>query len=335
MRQMQKRHQETDEKDGRLIGGKMKATEFQEKTEQIVQAVSQVIIGKDREIRLVLAAFLAGGHVLLEDVPGLGKTMLVKTISRVLDLPFKRIQFTPDLLPSDLTGIHFYDQKQEEFVFRPGPLFANLVLADEINRATPRTQSALLEAMEEKQITVDGVTKTLSLPFMVLATQNPIETFGTFPLPEAQLDRFMIRLSLGYPQKEEEKRIVEADRFDPLSQVRPIITSDQIDQLIALPPTVAIHEEVMDYLLDITRMTRTEDNIQTGVSPRGSIALAKLARVMAAMEGRDYVLPEDIKYLAPYVLNHRVISRNRHTVASAQNLIDQIVSQVRVPLEAV
>ncbi len=261
--------------------------------------------------------------------------MLVKTISRVLDLPFKRIQFTPDLLPSDLTGIHFYDQKQEEFVFRPGPLFANLVLADEINRATPRTQSALLEAMEEKQITVDGVTKTLSLPFMVLATQNPIETFGTFPLPEAQLDRFMIRLSLGYPQKEEEKRIVEADRFDPLSQVRPIITSDQIDQLIALPPTVAIHEEVMDYLLDITRMTRTEDNIQTGVSPRGSIALAKLARVMAAMEGRDYVLPEDIKYLAPYVLNHRVISRNRHTVASAQNLIDQIVSQVRVPLEAV
>lgn len=313
----------------------MKATEFQEKTEQIVQAVSQVIIGKDREIRLVLAAFLAGGHVLLEDVPGLGKTMLVKTISRVLDLPFKRIQFTPDLLPSDLTGIHFYDQKQEEFVFRPGPLFANLVLADEINRATPRTQSALLEAMEEKQITVDGVTKTLSLPFMVLATQNPIETFGTFPLPEAQLDRFMIRLSLGYPQKEEEKRIVEADRFDPLSQVQPIITSDQIDQLIALPPTVAIHEEVMDYLLDITRMTRTEDNIQTGVSPRGSIALAKLARVMAAMEGRDYVLPEDIKYLAPYVLNHRVISRNRHTVASAQNLIDQIVSQVRVPLEAV
>ena len=313
----------------------MKATEFQEKTEQIVQAVSQVIIGKDREIRLVLAAFLAGGHVLLEDVPGLGKTMLVKTISRVLDLPFKRIQFTPDLLPSDLTGIHFYDQKQEEFVFRPGPLFANLVLADEINRATPRTQSALLEAMEEKQITVDGVTKTLSLPFMVLATQNPIETFGTFPLPEAQLDRIMIRLSLGYPQKEEEKRIVESDRFDPLSQVRPIITSDQIDQLIALPPTVAIHEEVMDYLLDITRMTRTEDNIQTGVSPRGSIALAKLARVMAAMEGRDYVLPEDIKYLAPYVLNHRVISRNRHTVASAQNLIDQIVSQVRVPLEAV
>ncbi|HHT20302.1 MAG TPA: MoxR family ATPase [Tissierellia bacterium] len=307
---------------------------FRDRTEQIVAAVSQVIIGKDQEIRLVLAAFLAGGHVLLEDVPGLGKTMLVKTFSKVMDLPFKRIQFTPDLLPSDLTGIHFYDQKAEEFVFRPGPLFANLVLADEINRATPRTQSALLEAMEEKQITVDGVTKQLSLPFMVLATQNPIETFGTFPLPEAQLDRFMIRLSLGYPEKDEERRIVEADREDPLSKVEPVLTIEDIDQLMTLAPQVNIKPEVMDYLLDISRLTRQDDNIQTGVSPRGSIALAKMARVMAAMAGRDYVLPEDVKLLAPYVFNHRVISRNRHGVASAQALIADIISQVKVPLEA-
>jgi len=307
---------------------------FRDRTEQIVAAVSQVIIGKDQEIRLVLAAFLAGGHVLLEDVPGLGKTMLVKTFSKVMDLPFKRIQFTPDLLPSDLTGIHFYDQKAEEFVCRPGPLFANLVLADEINRATPRTQSALLEAMEEKQITVDGVTKQLSLPFMVLATQNPIETFGTFPLPEAQLDRFMIRLSLGYPEKDEERRIVEADREDPLSKVEPVLTIEDIDQLMTLAPQVNIKPEVMDYLLDISRLTRQDDNIQTGVSPRGSIALAKMARVMAAMAGRDYVLPEDVKLLAPYVFNHRVISRNRHGVASAQALIADIISQVKVPLEA-
>lgn len=312
----------------------MDYTNFRDKTDQIVQAVSQVIIGKDQEIRLVLAAFLAGGHVLLEDVPGLGKTMLVKTFSRVLDLPFKRIQFTPDLLPSDLTGIHFYDQKEEEFVFRPGPLFSNLVLADEINRATPRTQSALLEAMEEKQITVDGVTKALSLPFMVLATQNPIETFGTFPLPEAQLDRFMIRLSLGYPEKDEERRIVEADRHDPLSKVKSVIQKDEITELMTLAPQVNIQDEVMDYILDISRLTRHDDNIQTGVSPRGSIALAKLARVLAAMEGRDYVLPEDVKYLAPYVFNHRVISRNRHSVSSAQELITNIISQVKVPLEA-
>ena len=313
----------------------MTVTEFKQTSDRIVAAVSQVIIGKPAEIKLVLAAFLAGGHVLLEDVPGLGKTMLVKTFSKVLNLPFKRIQFTPDLLPSDLTGIHFFDQKQAEFIFRPGPLFANLILADEINRATPRTQSALLEAMEEKQVTVDGVTKGLTLPFMVLATQNPIETFGTFPLPEAQLDRFMLRLSLGYPELEEEKRIVEADKDDPLSRVEPVITGDEIERLMAIGPTIMMHSDVLDYLLAIVRQTRRADHIQTGVSPRGSIALAKIARVLAAMEGRDYVLPEDVKYLAPYVFNHRVISRNRHSVASAQELIVQLIDQVETPLENV
>lgn len=313
----------------------MTVTEFKQTSDRIVAAVSQVIIGKPAEIKLVLAAFLAGGHVLLEDVPGLGKTMLVKTFSKVLNLPFKRIQFTPDLLPSDLTGIHFYDQKQGEFIFRPGPLFANLILADEINRATPRTQSALLEAMEEKQVTVDGVTKGLTLPFMVLATQNPIETFGTFPLPEAQLDRFMLRLSLGYPELAEEKRIVEADKDEPLSKVEPVITGDEIERLMAVGPTIMMHSDVLDYLLAIVRQTRQADHIQTGVSPRGSIALAKIARVLAAMEGRDYVLPEDVKYLAPYVFNHRVISRNRHSVASAQELIVQLIDQVEAPLESV
>lgn len=306
---------------------------FQETTDKMVQAIGQVIIGKDKQIRLVLAAFLAGGHVLLEDVPGLGKTMLVKTISRVISLPFKRVQFTPDLLPSDLTGIHFYNQKDQEFVFRPGPLFTNLVLADEINRATPRTQSALLEAMEEKQITVDGETMKLPLPFMVLATQNPIETFGTFPLPEAQLDRFMLRISLGYPAMEEERMIVESDRHQPLLQVEAVVTPDEIEAMMALPNQVAIQPDVMDYLLQVARATREHDSIQTGASPRATIALAKMVRVYAAMQGRDYVIPEDIKELAPVVLNHRIISRNRHSVESAQELIRSITDQVAVPME--
>lgn len=311
----------------------MNYEEFQARCDSITQAVGQVIIGKDSVIQLVLAAFLAGGHVLLEDVPGLGKTMLVKSFSKAMDLPSKRIQFTPDLLPADLTGIHFYDQKQHEFVFRPGPLFSLLVLADEINRATPRTQSALLEAMEEKQITVDGETKRLVRPFMVLATQNPIETFGTFPLPEAQLDRFMLRLSLGYPEVEEEKQIIAADRHDPLASVSPVVDSTMIESMMALPPQVEIHPDVLDYIVAISRFTREDDAIQTGVSPRGSIALAKLARVWAAMQGRDYVLPEDVKYLAPYVYNHRIRSRNRHSVTSAQALIESVIDQVEVPLE--
>lgn len=313
----------------------MDSLTFQKTIDRLVQGISQVIVGKDREIRLVLAAFLAGGHVLLEDVPGLGKTMLVKTISRVLELPFKRIQFTPDLLPSDLTGIHFYHQKDQEFIFRPGPLFTSLVLADEINRATPRTQSALLEAMEEKQVTIDGETKALPRPFMVLATQNPIETFGTFPLPEAQLDRFMLRISLGYPEFSEERQIVTQDASSPLNRVEATVSAEEIDAIMTYPQSVRIHSEVMDYLVNIARATREHDLIQTGVSPRGTIALAKLSRVYAAMQGRDFVLPEDVKELAPVVFNHRVLSRNRHSVSSAQELIREVISGVTVPLETI
>ncbi|MDD3073263.1 MAG: AAA family ATPase, partial [Eubacteriales bacterium] len=240
---------------------------------KVIANVSRVIVGKDREIELLIVAFLSGGHMLLEDVPGMGKTMLIKAFAKTLDLQFKRIQFTPDLLPSDITGLNFYNQKNGDFQFREGPLFANIVLADEINRATPRTQSALLEAMEEKQITVDGETRKLQLPFMVLATQNPVESFGTFPLPEAQLDRFFMRIDLGYPTKEEEKAIIKMNIGNPLEAIGAVVDSQELEYIFANLSAVSIRPDVMDYLVDIVGETRNKDSIQLGVSPRGAIAL--------------------------------------------------------------
>ncbi|NMB07744.1 MAG: MoxR family ATPase [Tissierellia bacterium] len=306
--------------------------DFKEKT---IGNVSKVIIGKDKEIELIIVSFLAGGHVLLEDIPGTGKTMMVKAFSKTLDLPFKRIQFTPDLLPSDITGMNFYNQKISDFQFREGPLFSNIVLADEINRATPRTQSSLLEAMEEKQITSDGETRKLNLPFMVLATQNPIESYGTFPLPEAQLDRFFMRLKLGYPTKEEEKTIINKNIGNPLDNIGPIINQEELNYLLENVSQVSINEDVMDYLVEIVRETRNKKEIALGVSPRGSIAVFKASQAYAAINGRDYILPEDIKYVSPYVLNHRIIASGTKNIEDSIELIEEIVDGVKVPLESV
>ena len=295
--------------------------------------VAKVIVGKDREIELLLVAFLAGGHVLLEDVPGTGKTMMIKAFAKTLDLSFKRVQFTPDLLPSDITGINFYNQKRGDFQFRPGPLFANIVLGDEINRATPRTQSALLEAMEEKQVTVDGETRRLERPFMVLATQNPVESYGTFPLPEAQLDRFLLRLDLGYPSREEEKAIVRRNLKDPLAAIGPAVQGEELETLFDHVARVTIHPEVMDYLVDIVEESRVRETIQLGVSPRGTIALFKACQALAALSGREYIIPEDIKYLAPHVFNHRIIARGAAGLAKSREVIKGILESLLVPLE--
>lgn len=302
--------------------------------EKVIGNVAKVIVGKEREIELLLVAFLAGGHMLLEDMPGMGKTMMIKAFAKTLGLEFKRIQFTPDLLPSDITGINFYNQKTGDFQFREGPLFAHIVLADEINRATPRTQSALLEAMEEKQITVDGETRQLQRPFMVLATQNSVETYGTFPLPEAQLDRFLLRMDLGYPSKEEERDIIRINVGNPLERIGPVVDEEELGYIFANLAAVSIHPEVLDYLLDIVRETRERGSIQLGVSPRGSIALFKACQAYAAINGRDYILPEDVKYLAPQVLNHRIIARGATTLAKARESIEEIVAGVEVPLES-
>lgn len=302
--------------------------------EKVVTNVSKVIVGKDREIELLLVAFLAGGHMLLEDMPGMGKTMMIKAFAKTLDLDFKRIQFTPDLLPSDITGINFYNQKSGDFQFREGPLFANIVLADEINRATPRTQSALLEAMEEKQVTVDGETRKLKLPFMVLATQNPVESYGTFPLPEAQLDRFLMRIDLGYPTKEQEKAIINRNIGNPLETISPVVDEGELEYIFANLAAVSSQAEVMDYLVDIVGETRNKSSIQLGVSPRGAIALFKACQAYAAINGRDYILPEDVKYLAPQALNHRIIARGATNMAKSRELIEELVASVEVPLES-
>ncbi|SHH50836.1 AAA family ATPase [Thermosipho atlanticus] len=276
--------------------------------ELVVENVSKVIKGKDEKIKLVTSCLLAGGHVLLEDVPGVGKTMLARALAKTFDLDFKRVQFTPDLLPTDLTGLYIFEKETGKFVFRKGPMFTDVLLADEINRATPRTQSALLEAMEEKQITIEGVTHTLSDIFFTIATQNPLESEGTFPLPEAQLDRFMIRTTIGYPGKESEKKILES-QFDhhPIEDIAPVITKAEFRAKMNEVKRVEISESVLDYILDIVNTTRNHEDIKVGASPRASIVLMKLSRAYALLEGRDFVLPDDVKYLAPFVLNHRII----------------------------
>ena len=303
---------------------------------KIIENVSRVIVGKDEVIELVTVAFICGGHILLEDVPGLGKTLLVKAFAKTIGCDFKRIQFTPDLLPSDLTGINFYNQKTGDFQFRPGPIFTNILLADEINRATPRTQSALLEAMQEQQVTVDGVTRKLPEPFMVLATQNPIESYGTFPLPEAQLDRFFMRIKIGYPTRREEIEIVNRNkRVDLTEGIESVVSTDEIKYVRSAYNDVKISEEVMDYLLDIIEKTRNMDMVQLGVSPRGTISLFKASQAYAAINGRDYIIPEDIKKMAPYVLNHRVILKGLTKDRNIYSFINSVLETVRVPVEEV
>ncbi|SHH78805.1 AAA family ATPase [Sporanaerobacter acetigenes] len=304
--------------------------------EKVIENVSKVIVGKSDVIELLIVSLISGGHVLLEDIPGVGKTMLVKSFSKTLGLPFKRIQFTPDLLPSDLTGINFYNQKINEFEYREGPLFANIVLADEINRATPRTQSSLLEAMEEKQITVDGETRKLNIPFMVLATQNPIESYGTFPLPEAQLDRFFMRISMGYPTREEEKQVIykntSSNIVDSLSKV---VQEEELEYILENYSKVTITEDVLNYIMDIVESTRNDAKIQLGVSPRGTIALYKACQSYAAINGRDYIIPEDIKKMAPHVFNHRILVKGISRMEDGEKVIKDILGKINVPTEEI
>ena len=275
---------------------------------RITETIRQVIKGKDDVIQKVVICLLCGGHVLLEDLPGTGKTTLVKALARSIDGRFTRVQFTPDLLPGDLTGANIYDQKSGEFRFRPGPVFTNLLLADEVNRATPRTQSSLLECMEERQVTVDGETRKLEAPFLVAATQNPVEIQGTFPLPEAQLDRFFMRLSMGYPSAQSEKEMLEAFvRNSPLEELSPVTDCAEILEAQEMVRSVRVSEPVEEYLLQITAATRSHDRIRLGVSPRGSLALMRAAQALAAISGRDYVLPDDVKAMCCDVLSHRIL----------------------------
>jgi MoxR-like ATPase len=300
--------------------------------------VARVIVGKDEVVNLALVAILCEGHLLFEDVPGIGKTTMAKALAKSLGCSFRRIQFTPDLLPSDITGLSIYNQKTQEFEFRPGPLLAQIVLADEINRATPRTQSALLEAMQERQVTVDGRTLPLARPFFVLATQNPIELEGTFPLPEAQVDRFFMRLKLGYPSLEEENIILKLyERAEPLEELGPVVAADALLEMQRAVRTVRVEESVREYAVQITRATREHPAVELGVSPRGTLFLYHAAQAYAAVSGRDYVLPDDVKYLTPYVLTHRVIigAQTRLRGRSAQEIVQEIVDSVPAPVEKV
>jgi len=303
----------------------------------LIGNISQVIVGKEDVIELCLVALLCEGHVLLEDVPGIGKTTLAKAIARSIGCGFRRIQFTPDLLPSDVTGILYFNQRSQDFEFRPGPIMSQVVLADEINRATPRTQSALLEAMQERQVTVDVETMALPRPFLVLATQNPIELEGTFPLPEAQIDRFLMRVALGYPSKEDENTILlRYEREDPLDTLSPVIQAGDLLAMQEQIRTVLVEESVREYIVDVARATRAHEAVELGVSPRGTLALYRTAQALAAIRGRGFVIPDDVKNLAPPVLTHRIIisPQTRLRGRRPEEVMAEIVDTVPVPVES-
>jgi MoxR-like ATPase len=314
------------------------ASTLQPTVQSIQQNVGRVIVGKGRAVELLLVALFCEGHVLLEDVPGIGKTTLAKSLARSLGCSFQRIQFTPDLLPSDITGVSVFNQQTNGFEYRPGPIVSQIVLADEINRAGPRTQSALLEAMQERQVTVDGVTRSLPRPFLVLATQNPIELEGTFPLPEAQIDRFLMRIGLGYPEHDEEREILRRYRLnDPLEQLGAVVAVKEIQLASEICRQVYVHPVVEDYILDLTRASRVDEAVALGVSPRGSLALYHTSQALAAIRGRDYVIPDDVKYLAMPVLAHRLILSPdaRLRGRPPEEILSDLIDRVPVTVEEV
>ena len=314
----------------------MDLTMIKDLADQIKRNIQQVIIGKEETIDQLLVALISSGHVLLEDVPGTGKTLLAKTMAKSLSCTYNRIQFTPDLLPSDVTGINFYSQKVGEFEFRPGPIFSNIMLADEINRATPRTQSSLLECMEERQVTIDGETHSLERPFMVIATQNPLESQGTFPLPEAQLDRFLLKVNLGYPSKEEGIDILKRFKtMNPFDDIQPVASRDDIIQAQNIYSQVFVSDDMLNYIMDLIEATRTHEHIELGVSPRGSQALLKAVQVYAVLKGRDFAIPDDVKAMVKPVLGHRLVLARRMKVGEnkTDQILDDIMNRVPVPAE--
>ncbi len=301
---------------------------------RIAENISRVIVGKEKEIELTLAALMAGGHILLEDVPGTGKTTLAKTLARSLSCSFSRVQFTPDLLPADITGMRVYSQQDGSFTFLKGPAFTNILLADEINRATPRTQSALLECMEERQITEGGVTYPLPDPFLVIATQNPVETQGTFPLPEAQLDRFLIRLSLGYPSHEESLAMMRRFRAaQPMESLSPVATAEDVAQASSQTRACQVSDDVMAYMAALCEAARDPERVRLGPSPRALLALLRISQALAAIRGRDYVIPDDVKELAVPVLAHRVLLRGLNYQQNSVDFIRELLGRVPVPTE--
>lgn len=313
----------------------MKIEEVHEKADLVLSEVGKVIVGKENVLKMILATILADGHVLIEDLPGLAKTLMAKSFAGALGLDFKRVQFTPDLLPSDIIGVSVFNQKTLEFEFRKGPVFTNILLADEVNRSPPKTQSALLEAMQERQVTVEGKTYPLPRPFVVIATQNPIEQEGTYPLPEAQLDRFLVRLHVGYPTKEEELEILRrriGRKSDEVS-VSPVVTAEEVLEMQRAVEDVYVSDPVLEYIVDIVEATRRDKkDVEVGASPRGSLALLKLARAYAAM-GRDYVIPDDVKAVAIPALSHRLILKRElwYTKVSQEKVMAKILERVPVP----
>ncbi len=314
----------------------MPEVQIREKMQKLVTNIEKVFVGKPETVKAVVIGLFAGGHILIEDVPGVGKTVLAKTLAKSLDCNFQRIQFTPDLLPSDILGVSILNAANDQFVFKRGPIFANIILADEINRTTPRTQSSLLEAMNDFQVSVDGVSYRLPQPFMVIATQNPIEYEGTYPLPESQLDRFLMRLSIGYPATEDEKKVLYSQQMQhPLGSIEPVITANDVLRIQQDVKTVKVDEAVSDYILAIVNRTRENEQLEVGVSPRGSLYLFRATQALAYVEGRNYVVPDDVKRLAVPVLSHRVITKglmHQNSTLFAQELIRSILGTVPVPV---